>query len=312
MKIISLMPVKNEEWILNLSLRQLSEISDEVIILNDNSSDKTTEVAKVYKNCTVLDYKEKENFVNMSRRRNILLEQGRKMGGTHFVILDADECFSDDFQKDIRNTLSKLSKGQALCLPWTFVFKYGEQIVIDPKLSIIKDFIFCDDGVSLYEDKALSEGRTPAIRNNYVIEENKKFVVYHFQYYAEKRNQLKQIWYRCNELIEGKRSAYRINATYLFTKTFKPQQIINADDAYIKANLSSIKNSDDKFLLKRITDLFDLYGIKFFEKLDIWYMKETMDIFIDKMKRDPKPSIPSKIVMLVNEYKNIILNKIIK
>ena len=41
-------------------------------------------------------------------------------------------------------------------------------------------------------------------------------------------------------------------------------------------------------------------------------MKETMDIFIDKMKRDPKPSIPSKIVMLVNEYKNIILNKIIK
>jgi glycosyltransferase involved in cell wall biosynthesis len=312
MKIISLIPVKNEEWILNLSLRQLSEISDEVIILNDNSSDKTTEVAKVYKNCTVLDYKEKENFVNMSRRRNVLLEQGRKMGGTHFVMLDADECFSDDFQKDIRNTLSKLSKGQALCLPWTFVFKYGEQIVIDPKLSIIKDFIFCDDGVSLYEDKALSEGRTPAIRNNYVIEENKKFVVYHFQYYAEKRNQLKQIWYRCNELIEGKRSAYRINATYLFTKTFKPQQIINVDDAYIKANLSSIKNSDDKFLLKRITDLFDLYGIKFFEKLDIWHMKETMDIFIDKMKRDPKPSIPSKIVMLVNEYKNIILNKIIK
>ena len=306
------MPVKDEEWILNLSLRQLSEISDEVIILNDNSSDKTTEVAKVYKNCTVLDYKEKENFVNMSRRRNVLLEQGRKMGGTHFVMLDADECFSDDFQKDIRNTLSKLSKGQALCLPWTFVFKYGEQIVIDPKLSIIKDFIFCDDGVSLYEDKALSEGRTPAIRNNYVIEENKKFAVYHFQYYAEKRNQLKQIWYRCNELIEGKRSAYRINATYLFTKTFKPQQIINVDDAYIKANLSSIKNSDDKFLLKRITDLFDLYGIKFFEKLDIWYMKETMDIFINEMKRDPKPSIPSKIIMLVNEYKNIILNKIIK
>ena len=230
MKIISLMPVKNESWILEFSLKQLNEISDVVLMLDDKSSDQSIEIAKKYNRCKVIKFEPKENYTNMSVKRNILLSEARKLGGTHFIMLDADECFTYNFKNKIRDTVKNMKPGQSLLMSWDLIFKEGGKIITDKKLTIEKDFIYCDDRISTYPNKSLSEGRTPAKPENYIKLNENEGSVLHFQYYNPNRTQLKQIWYRCNELIEGKRSAYRINGSYAFTKEMRPKNRIEVKD----------------------------------------------------------------------------------
>jgi glycosyltransferase involved in cell wall biosynthesis len=114
MKIITLVPVKNEAWILRFSLKNFCSFSDEVIILDDGSEDESKEIMYEYKNVKIVPFKKKEAFVDMSLRRNILLEEGRKSGGTHFIFLDADEIFSENFTLNIRTHLQLMKKGEVL------------------------------------------------------------------------------------------------------------------------------------------------------------------------------------------------------
>lgn len=308
MKIISLMPIKNEAWILDFSLRQLNEISDVVLLLDDKCSDNSIEIAKKYDKCVVIRFEEKEDYTNMSKKRNILLTEGRKLGGTHFIMLDADECFNYSFQNRIRSLLESMKPGQSLLMPWVLIFSDNSNLVTDKKLTIEKDFIYCDDKKSVYPERSLSEGRTPGEPGNYIKLKEAEDSVFHFQYYNEKRTQLKQIWYRCNELIEGKRSAYRINGSYLFTKNIYPRNKTKIEDIFLNGNIQFIKNSETDEVLKEIVKLFDLHGITFFEKLDIWFLKETESIFISRVGRRPKPSIPSNFIIKMNSLKNFIKN----
>lgn len=308
MKIISLLPIKDEAWILEFCLTNLSAISDEILILDDHSTDESIEIAKNFPKAIVMTYEDGDTLVNMSKRRNFLLEQGRKRGGTHFVMLDADECFSDNFVKNFKQEIEKLSPRESLGLPWKLTYLENSLAVAD-KNGTIKDFIFCDDGVSTYENKVLSENRTPC--KDLKVAEGNDYAVYHFQNFSVKRNQLKQIWYRCNELIEGKISAQKINARYDFTKNLKPQNSVPLLDKEISKTLYLINQAGSAdHLLKRIQKLFDKYGVGHFEPLDIWFLDETQNIFRQKLKRQPKIKTFPKIIVKINNIKNKIKNMV--
>lgn len=313
MKLITLVPVKNEEWILRLTLRNFSLFSDEILLLNDGSADATQDIARTFPKVTLIDFETDETHVNMSKRRNLLLKKGRELGGTHFVMLDADECFSFSFTQRIQKEIASLSPGQSLCLPWIFVFNQNSEPVIDVQQhTIFKDFIFCDDKISFYTDAALSESRTPAKLENCIRITEKGMAVFHFQYFSEKRNQLKQIWYRCNELLEGNRSPRRINATYNFTKHFRPRLPVAIEDAFIKENISAISLSGDDLMFSRIESLFERKGVDFFEPLDIWYLPETHNYFISHVHREPRIQTFPYALIVLNSIKNAIINRVRK
>ena len=152
MKIITLVPVKNESWVLDFSLKNFSLFSDEIIILNDNSTDNSCEIAAKYPKVKVLNNDMNNKEVNMSQRRQKLLSAGRESGGTHFIFLDADETFTMAFIEKIRSFLKEMKPGDTLLMPWLLVFKEGGKFYYNQNKAYLKDFIFCDDKKSNFRD----------------------------------------------------------------------------------------------------------------------------------------------------------------
>jgi len=313
MKIVTLIPVKNEGWILRFSLKNFSLFSDEIIILDDSSSDNLCEIVKEFPKVKTIPFISKEKFVDMSLRRNILLEEGRKIKGTHFVFLDADEIFSENLAKYFNEVVFEMKKGEKLLLPWVTAIQKDDFLFFNSKdKKNYKDFIFCDDGVSKFKQQSLSEARTPGdeLVKKYISFE-KGFAI-HFQCLIKKKYDLKQAWYRANELFEAKRSARRINATYNFTKFEFKTDGNKLDDKFVKDNFILIEqNISVDFYINQFKHFFKEKGILFFEPLDIWHISELKDIFVAEYGRDPRKKVFPGWLLCLNNVKNIVKNKIL-
>lgn len=310
MKVITLVPVKNESWILNFSLKNFSLFSDEILVLDDASEDTSTAVASAHPKVTVIPYKDGESHVNMSKRRSALLEAGRKAGGTHFVCLDADEIVSDALSRSLKEELKSLSPTQKLLLPWVLVNRSKEDFVYSIEYEDnYKDFAFCDDGKVGFIDRALSEERTPGGNDSAKRLNFEKGCVYHFQNVPLKRNQYKQAWYRCNELMEGIKSPRRINMIYDFTKNLTSKRAILIKDSFIEENKGLIdREADFSLPLRRVISLFDEKGILFFEPLDIWYLEELSQLFVKEVGRMPSAQTYPSLLLYCNDIKNRVRN----
>jgi glycosyltransferase involved in cell wall biosynthesis len=312
MKVITLVPIKNESWVLRFSLKNFSIFSDEIILLDDGSTDDSVAIAQLFPKVKVLPYKEQEKHVNMSARRKKLLKAGRTSGGTHFIFLDADEILSSAVSLDIKELLEKMTAGEKLLLPWIMVYKENNTLWYSPKDKVnYKDFIFCDDHVSNYGNKALSEARTPEGSKHRTIIPFEKGCVFHLQYISSKRYELKQAWYRCQELMEGARSAKRINAMYDFTKRNIPSHLVQTKDAFIQENITRLTENEGSTYKEQIEKLFSMQGIGFFEPLDIWHIPELYELFVQTTGRAPHPSLFPSWLIILNKFKNRIKNAIL-
>jgi glycosyltransferase involved in cell wall biosynthesis len=89
MKIIALMLVKNEGWILKSTLPSLFNFVDHLIVLDGGSTDDTVEIVESFGGVVMHQTSQRVTF---SDWRQVLLDAGRAQGGTHFVFLDADEA----------------------------------------------------------------------------------------------------------------------------------------------------------------------------------------------------------------------------
>ncbi|MCK9344971.1 MAG: glycosyltransferase [Candidatus Pacebacteria bacterium] len=314
MKIITLVPVKNEGWILRFSLKNFSLFSDEIIILDDHSTDDLLEIAQEYPKVRVVPFETTERHVDMSLRRNILLQEGRRSNGTHFVFLDADETFSGEFSKKLKETVSSMDKGATLFLPWVLIRQdNGELCFNSTDRSIYKDFIFSDDGTSTYKKQFLSEERTPGDHTLKTYHSFETGYVLHFQKIAQKRNQLKQAWYRCSELVEGSRSARRINATYRHSKESVARNKELLKDEFTLSNFKDIRtDADYDFYIQQISTLFEQKNIVFFESLDIWDIPELREMFVRKVGRGPEARVFPDWLLFLNDLKNKVKNSIIQ
>lgn len=132
MNLIGLMLARNEEWILNVSVRAALLWCDRLVVLDHGSTDSTP---------AILDAIEKEHpgrFVRLHRsadakwnemdHRQATLDVGRAAGGTHFALIDADEVLSGHLLPHARKWTENLPAGRALELPmvpcWRSFDKY--------------------------------------------------------------------------------------------------------------------------------------------------------------------------------------------
>jgi hypothetical protein len=121
MKVIGLMTARNEDWILGLTLRGVMLIVDEMIVLDHASTDGTAliihEVAREHPGR--IHYQRREDPVwREATIRQGLIEDGRKLGGTHFWVIDADELATGNVLPQIRPMLSALEPGDFITIPW--------------------------------------------------------------------------------------------------------------------------------------------------------------------------------------------------
>lgn len=97
MKLIACMPVRNEEWVLGLSLRVALMWCDEVVVLLHACTDRSAEIVADIQadnpGRVVVRTHRHETWTEMAHRQQVL-EIARGAGATHIAIIDADEILT--------------------------------------------------------------------------------------------------------------------------------------------------------------------------------------------------------------------------
>ena len=101
-KVVGLLPARNESAIIEQCLHALSLYTDAIVYLDDASDDNSVAIVK----SVATKYKmEKIIRKKVWKRdepgdRNALLKAGREIGGTHFIVIDADEILTANCLQD--------------------------------------------------------------------------------------------------------------------------------------------------------------------------------------------------------------------
>jgi Glycosyl transferase family 2 len=129
MKLIGLMPVRNEEWCLGLSARVALEWCDEIVILLHECTDRSGEIAEEIRRESTrwrrgigpdVDFRvhilaEKGQWDEM-RHRQEMLQRARFEGATHIAMIDADEILTGAW-KTVKSYVEVMDASHILTLP---------------------------------------------------------------------------------------------------------------------------------------------------------------------------------------------------
>lgn len=122
MKIVALMPVRNEAWCIGLTLRVALQWCDHIVILLHACTDESHDLiiaaadqSDAWKRITIL-IEDGDCWDEMNHRQRLLVE-ARHQGATHIAHVDADEFLSANLVGVIRDRVESLDKGQYLSVP---------------------------------------------------------------------------------------------------------------------------------------------------------------------------------------------------
>ena len=296
MKILGLMLVKNDAWILRTTLPSLLKFVDGLIALDGQSDDGSRDLLTSV-GATILE--QPEGPVDFSSWRDALLRESRRQGGTHLVWLDADEAFTSQFLPQFRHRLARMQRGQKLVLDWLCLWKNPRHLRSDQSIwSVLpKDFVFCDDGTSAFDGTRLHERRTPGTNDErrLIRIPRTEGAVLHFQFVPFQRYQTKQAFLRCQEWLHGTGSAAEINAKYAITLDDPRAFCQPVPPEWLEGltGLDQLVAMDDNRYRQPVIEMFHLHGILHFEPLAIWHIPEFLEQFHQTEHRDPHPVPPS-------------------
>ena len=294
MKIVALLPFKNEEWCLPSYLHNTLKVVDEIIAIDDGSIDDSAKIlkdagAKVYSADNLRNF---NSGWSEGSIRAELLKLGRESGGTHFVCLDADESFTNNFVEISKESISQLRPGEKIAMQWLALWKSYTHYRHDSTVwsNNWKDFIVADSPELTYNSKQhMHLGRTPlgdheSGKSHWISYPPNYAAVMHFQFSVYNNFQLKQCWLRCSELIQEPGTEGAINAKYSITLLDQgvglqemPKEWYDGVPFPTVDNFDSEWNEDKflrKDLLPGIMKYFDDYGADYFKGLDIWHIPQ--------------------------------------
>jgi len=296
MKVIALLPFKNEEWCLPAYLHNTKVIADEIIAIDDGSTDNSVKIledagAKVYSSEKLRNF---NSGWSEGSIRAELLKLGREAGGTHFVCLDADESFSNNFAVLAKQILPQVKPGKKIAMQWLALWKSYTHYREDSTVwsDNWKDFIFADDpSLSYNSEQHMHLGRTPVAPgesgdSNWLRVDQNIGTVLHFQFSAYNNFQLKQSWFRCSELIQAPGTEAAINAKYSITLLDDNVGLKEMPEVWYEGIPMPTVGYDPEWgeesfarkdLLPGIMKYFDDYGVDYFKGLDIWHIPQLAE-----------------------------------
>jgi len=134
MKLVAVMPVRNEDWVLGLSLRAVLMWCDAAVVLNHCSTDKTAailaEIAKETGRVQIIE--EHDPVWREMAHRQRLLETARSAGATHIATIDADEVLTGNLLPRIRRWIEELTPAGVLVTPLPCLWGSIDQYRSDP------------------------------------------------------------------------------------------------------------------------------------------------------------------------------------
>lgn len=279
-KIVGLVPARNEAHIIAQCLRALSLYTDAIVYLDDASEDDSVEIVEsLAESCHI------ENIITKATwyrdepgDRNKLLEAGRAIGGTHFIVIDADELFTANCLDDnmLRNQILALNPGDVLRLNWIQLWRSVFNYRFDNSVWTwnYKDFIFADDGQCSYSSEFIHTRRTPNLCGNVYTIQGYTFGVMHFQFVNWNNLLIKQHWYKCLEKVRTpQKPDAAINERYRASTDETNLGLQPSPYAWF-ANYpffsASVYALADTWRKQQVNNWFEQFGPGYFSGLAIW------------------------------------------
>jgi hypothetical protein len=303
-KLIALLPFKDEAWILPAYLSSVAPVVDEIIALDDGSTDASRQLVEAAGGTVVANEDTglgwAEHSVATRSRMNAawatLLRLGRERGGTHFLCLDADEALTAPCRAHLREALAALEPRQKLAMRWLTLWKRRDAYREDDSVwsGLYKDFAFADaPDDPAFDIPYLGVARTPGDNDEarWARVPVERCAVLHFQFVPWERSQAKQAWYRCVELIREPGRAYDINRTYSISTDQPGARTAQVPLEWIEGLEvpAGIEQLPPAWHLERILEWFDEHGIEFFEPIAIWHVPQLHAEFVRRVGREPEP-----------------------
>ena len=296
MKIVALVPVRNEAWVLPHSLASLSGFCDVIIVSDQNSEDESREICRRFPKVVLLESGE---ALISERVRWQLLDAARAYddGGNLLWCTDADELVAPRAVREfVESHRRELTAGTVVeCTyvhPWHSAARYR---VYDWRYAPhFKPLALVDDRRMDYDrsrPNPIHEPRVPLQGAANVIQAP-QIQVLHLQWLLPTRTQMRQAWYRCKELIDGK-PARAINEYYAGTLPDR-----NARTAEIPREWTEgltfpdlAVDREPSWNEREILAWFDARTPAFFEAVEIWHIPALRDAFERQVGRPPRPDL---------------------
>lgn len=286
MKIIGVIPVKNDAWFIEKAALSLAAWADHVIIFDESSTDGSQLIYKkleLIPNIEVIKDRPKFDFTTPDLR-NYMLNVVRKFKGNNLIIeMHADEVMSARIlQSSIRNKLTKdLKPGDALMLPWTTLWKTPASFRNDGSVWTNNYcwFGYVDDRNVQFTGPVFHGPRAPEsfLKNKKVLS---ALEVMHYQFVNLSNERSKQALYQIFERNHyPKRNVEWINKRYavafdergLKLDKITPEKIMPWVDRGIPL-LEEYSDADLNWRDIEVLKNFDRYGLDRYKDLNIWYI----------------------------------------
>jgi hypothetical protein len=294
MKIIALMPVRNEAWVLAHSLACLSAFCDIVLVNDQRSEDESREICRRFPKVVLL---ESPDALVCEQARWQLLDAARDYDGANLLwCTDADELMSPALvARFVAADRDALKPGTVVECRYYHLWNRADRYRLDgsPYAPSWKAVARRDDrqmDFSRVRRLPLHEPRVPLDGANGTIRAA-DLPVLHLQWLLTERNQMKQAWYRCREWLDGVKTAAEINEFYSITL---PDHRIRTeavparwveDVTFPDLAVDHLPSWQERDMLA----WFDARGPEFFERLEIWHIRRLRDEFRRRAGRRPAP-----------------------
>ena len=293
-KIIGLVPVRNEAWVLPHSLACLSGFCDVVIVSDQNSDDGSREICRTFPKVVLLESSECRISTQV---RWHLLDAARGYDGFNLLwCTDADELIAPRTARAFfAARADQLTPGTVIeCMYlhlWNspdryreFDWRYGPHL---KPLAIVDDRRMDYDRsrpLSIHEPRVPLDGAAATMQAP-------DMRVLHLQWLLAERTQMRQAWYRCREWLDGGKAAAVINEMYSGTLP-DPRARTAPMPAEWAGGLTFPDLAIDReqsWNERDILGWFDERTPAFFEPLEIWHVPVLRNAFERSAGRQPMP-----------------------
>jgi Glycosyl transferase family 2 len=225
MKLVAIMPCRNEEWVIGLTARAVLMWADALVVLNHASTDGSAailrEIAKETARGLVWLHEPDPTWREMSHRQE-LLKCARDMGATHVAYVDADEILTGDLLPSIRPWCGTLPVGTMLSLPWLQLRTTASVMSSGMWAQQVASTVFRDspelhwatrDGYDFHQRQPLGRAWN---KFEPVGRHRRSSGLMHLQFLSERRLRAKHALYVAQELVRwpGRKPVADINEMY--------------------------------------------------------------------------------------------------
>ncbi len=289
-----MMPVRNEDWVIEHSLACLSAFCDVILVSDQDSDDGSREICRRFPKVVLLESSQR---LVCEQARWQLIDAARDYEGSNLLwCTDADELVSPALATQFVNAqLGNVEPGTIVECSYYHLWNRPDRYRTEGAnyAPYWKEVGLRDDRrmdysrvrrLPLHEARVPIEGAVARVRAE-------NLPVLHLQWLLAERNQMKQAWYRCREWLDGEKSAASINAFYSVTL---PNAAVPTDDvpsAWI-ADVTMPDLSIDhipSWQEREVRGWFDERSPAFFEPLEIWHIPSLRAEFRRRVGRSPRP-----------------------